>query len=70
MLARLAEKTWNRDLILASLRGAKCLVTVTPLWEDASVLQPLWDWLLANRAGILAFEGGCFRTRAGRLNWF
>jgi hypothetical protein len=70
LLARLAEGKGNRDPILASLRGAECLVTVTPLCEDASVLQPLWDWLLANRAGILAFEGAYFRTRAGILNWF
>lgn len=63
LLAWLAEEQRNRDVILAGLRDVKCLVTVTPLWEDGSFLQPLWDWLLANRAGIVAFEGGHFRTR-------
>jgi hypothetical protein len=57
LLARLARTKRNRDIILACLWDAKCLVTVTPLSEEGSVLQPLWDWLLANRAGVLAFEG-------------
>ena len=31
------------------------------------VLAPLWDWLLANRAGLLVWEGGHFFNRVGEM---
>ena len=66
LLARFAEKTKHHEETLASLRNAKCMVTVQPLRSDG--LEPLWDWLLRNLAGILAFEGGHFCSREGPLN--
>jgi hypothetical protein len=73
LLERLAEKKRHREVIRNSLRNAKSLVTVQPLWaaDDATVekiLNPLWEWLLANRAGVLAVEGGHFFNQAGALN--
>jgi hypothetical protein len=71
LLARFAEKRKSRDSILAALRDAKSMVCVQPLSGGVAhpdeVLAPLWDWLLANRAGLLAWEGGHFSNRDGVL---
>lgn len=73
LLSRFAREKQNRDAILESLRNAKSMVTVQPIWSGdeetvSKVLDPLWEWLLANRAGILAVEGGYFYNQAGALN--
>jgi hypothetical protein len=71
LLARLAEKREHRDAIVAAVWDAKSMVCVQPVnsleARTEEVLAPLWDWLLANRAGLLAWEGGTFFGRAGEL---
>ena len=72
LLRGFAEQSRNKDTLLAELRRAKSLVTIQPIWslgydETLEVLEPLFDWLLANRAGILADEGGLFYNRAGAI---
>lgn len=66
LLPRFAEKTSQREETLASLRTAKCMITVQPLRSNG--LEPLWDWLLRNHVGILAFEGGHLCSREVSLN--
>jgi hypothetical protein len=71
LLSRLAEKKRHREVIRATVRDAKGLVCVQPLNTQGArtgeVLAPIWDWLLANRAGLLAWEGGHFFDRPGEL---
>lgn len=71
LLARLAAKKKHRDTILAAVRDAKSMVCVQPVSSlearTDEVLAPLWDWLLANRAGLLVWEGGYFFNRAGEI---
>jgi hypothetical protein len=58
LLYRQAERQANRNAVQAILQKCKCLVSIQPLTDES--LESLWDWLLANRAGLVAFEGGCF----------
>ena len=67
-----AEERRGREALRTALGQARSLVTVQPIWsrEDAetrSVLRPLFEWLLAHRAGVLAVEGGTFHDRAGEV---
>ena len=72
LLARLAEKKRHREVIQITVRDAKGLVCVQPLStqeaRSGEVFAPLWEWLLANRTGLLAWEGGHFFDRIGELS--
>lgn len=71
LLAQLAEVKSHRDAIQAIVRDAKGLLCVQPLnsqnTRTGEILAPLWEWLLTNRAGLLAWEGGRFFDSAGEL---
>ena len=71
LLARLAVNKQHRDAILADVRDAKGIVCVQPVNSleprTDKILAPLWDWLLANRAGLLVLEGGRFFNRMGEM---
>lgn len=71
LLTRLAVSKEHRNAILAAIQDARGMVCVQPLnpveFRACKVLTPLWDWLLANRAGFLAWEGGQFFDRTGEL---
>jgi hypothetical protein len=72
LLVRFAQTKKHRDDILTVLRSARSMVCVQPLnsldSKTVDVLAPLWDWLLANRAGMLVWEGAHFFNRAGKLD--
>ena len=59
--------------VLATLKQAVLLLAVEVMWEgddeDTALqrLDPLWDWLLANRAGLLQSDGEGYYDRRGTL---
>lgn len=71
-LQQFASEKQNRASLLPILQQAESIVTVQPIWsredeETLAVIEPLFDWLLANRRGLLAIEGGSFFTSSGPL---
>lgn len=73
LLEGLAEEKENKLSLLTTLKAAKSMVTVQPIWKDKDdeetlkVLDPLFDWLLVNRVGLLAVEGGSFHSSEGPI---
>ena len=72
LLREIAEQKQGKATLLAALNNAKSLIVVQPIWsregeETLKVLSPLFHWLLENRKGLLASEGGSFSNSTGEI---
>lgn len=73
LLKGFAEEKENKDSLLAILKVSKSMVTVQPIWKDRDdeetleMLEPMFDWLIDNRVGLLAVEGGSFFNSDGPI---
>ncbi|WP_301002518.1 hypothetical protein [Capsulimonas corticalis] len=72
LLKEFAEQKQSKDMLLTELQRAKSMLTIQVVFmleHDAifEALDPLLDWLLANRAGLLVDEGGYFQNASGDL---
>lgn len=53
----------DKDTVLKALKTAKAIIAVQVLWgnrqteETLSKLDPLWNWLISNRKGIVQADG-------------
>lgn len=60
----------GRKTVLQALAEAKATLALQVLWQDRdteqtlSMLDPLWNWLLANRSGLVQADGeGWYKGR-------
>jgi hypothetical protein len=61
----------NARKVLDALTSATALIAVESFWEEGHAeetlakLDPLWDWLFANRKGVLQADGEGFYDSSG-----
>ena len=74
LLDALAEvEVGDRRRVRRTLQSAKAVVTVRAMSPDRETqealdaLQPLWEWLLANRAGLLQADGQGYSDASGLI---
>ncbi|MCI0486936.1 MAG: hypothetical protein L0229_10085 [Blastocatellia bacterium] len=59
--------------VLSVLNNANAIVAVRVLWQGRETeamlekIDPLWQWLLANRTGLLQVDGEGYYDRAGLI---
>ena len=64
---------WKRKEVLKALNAARTIVAVQVLFDgqDADAvlekLMPLWDWLLANRNGLLQADDEGYYNKSGLI---
>ncbi len=63
----------NAQKVLDALNSATALIAIESFWEEGKAdetldkLDPLWDWLLTNRKGIVQADGEGFYDASGLL---
>lgn len=63
----------GREVVLATLNTAKAVVAVQLLFQNRGTeatlrrIDPLWEWLFANRAGLLQADGEGYYNRSGLI---
>ena len=72
LLIEFAEQKQSKDLLLSEFGRVQSLLTIKVVFmlEHDTIFQalnPLLDWLLANRKGLLVDEGGYFQNQSGDL---